>query len=794
MRNKQIILIIASMTAALLGLIAVQLYWIDAAIRVREERFAQTASEALHSVIHSLEVRESAFALSSQITKSTGTAAAAGENLQLPVQNAESTSEQNNRSFVPNIRRNNSKPRSSGQSPGNSLGTALRNEAALQSSGGDTIPPKTTSPIITAPSPFQGMIAPPIFPGSNNLHTIGTHNELQGMQQLFQAQAELQAQMQAQMQTMNRNAAELMRQKQNQQRMRNLPQGLSVLPAGTPPPSAAPRNPTLAKQLAVNTQPHNAEEKTILINPGRAIADIGPGKIQLHFAEGTDKAKFSASSNGFQLKINDNEVVVNNQVLAARIRDEKDKIIRKVILSLDQKVPQLLTENIEPFPDAQPSNEDDEDYSEEGEDDCNTSSAAKARSLHRGTIQKASSTRVQQQKSNDMKRELRPAPTKAVIQKSISRKVEQFSDVAARLVCELAAGGQPIQQRISTISLDSLLRRELANRGIATPFLYAVMTPLHDTILLSNAPAKVDEIKQSTLHASLFPNDILPKNYKLHLYFPEQQRYMLESLWALMGGSALCIIFIMGVFAVSVKSLVRQKKISDMKTSFINNMTHEFQTPISTISLASEALKDPAIAADTQRRMRFVNVIFDENRRLSKQVELILKAAAMEDGQVNLSLKPVNINNLIMAAIQNSAMQIENKGGEIHTDLSAGDSVIEGDETHLTNVINNLLDNACKYSNCPPKIMISTHNTPGGLQIRVKDNGIGMTREQQKRIFERFYRVPTGNRHDVKGFGLGLSYVDSIVRAHGGSVQVESELHKGSAFTLHLPRTSAVLA
>jgi two-component system phosphate regulon sensor histidine kinase PhoR len=240
-------------------------------------------------------------------------------------------------------------------------------------------------------------------------------------------------------------------------------------------------------------------------------------------------------------------------------------------------------------------------------------------------------------------------------------------------------------------------------------------------------------------------------------------------------------------FSSSLYQLMRQKKISEIKTDFINNMTHEFKTPISTISLACEALSDKDIIKSKSLYDNYINVINEENRRLGGMAERILQSASLEKGQIILKKERVDIHEVILEAINNIHLQGEKKGGRIKTNLKAESFIISADKVHITNVIFNLLDNANKYTPVSPEIIITTENSYSGLLISVKDNGTGISKANQKKIFEKLYRIPTGNIHNVKGFGLGLSYVKAIVEQHGGKISLESELNKGTKFIVYLP-------
>ncbi|MBK7701143.1 MAG: HAMP domain-containing histidine kinase [Saprospiraceae bacterium] len=224
-----------------------------------------------------------------------------------------------------------------------------------------------------------------------------------------------------------------------------------------------------------------------------------------------------------------------------------------------------------------------------------------------------------------------------------------------------------------------------------------------------------------------------------------------------------------------------------MKTDFINNMTHEFKTPIATISLASDSILSPSILENKDKVTRFINIIKQENKRMLSQVEKVLQMAQIEKENVELKFNAVNLHETIEDAVINAELKIQAKGGTIQTVLLSQNPIIEADQIHISSIINNLLDNAEKYTPEHPEIVITTRDVKGGIEFDVSDNGIGMTKDALKLIFEKFYRVHTGNVHDVKGFGLGLSYVKAMVDAHHGKIFVKSEPGKGSIFTIYLP-------
>jgi two-component system phosphate regulon sensor histidine kinase PhoR len=275
----------------------------------------------------------------------------------------------------------------------------------------------------------------------------------------------------------------------------------------------------------------------------------------------------------------------------------------------------------------------------------------------------------------------------------------------------------------------------------------------------------------------------------LIIVVPNVRKFVYKSLRPNMGLALLFSLIIFAAFFLTIRTMLRQKKMSEIKNDFINNMTHEFKTPIATISLAVDALRNQKVQQDVAKMTYFSDIIKEENQRMNRQVETILKSALMDRQEVELNLKPLQAHQIIQDVADNFMLRLQEKGGTLELKLEAGNSVIEADEVHFSNLINNLMDNAVKYAreDVPPRIVLSTSSTAKKFIIRIEDNGIGMTRETVKRIFEKFYRAHTGNIHNVKGFGLGLSYVKDIIDAHEGSVKVDSVLGKGSCFTIEMP-------
>jgi two-component system phosphate regulon sensor histidine kinase PhoR len=285
------------------------------------------------------------------------------------------------------------------------------------------------------------------------------------------------------------------------------------------------------------------------------------------------------------------------------------------------------------------------------------------------------------------------------------------------------------------------------------------------------------------------PAENLSSDEILTIVIPDYKDIVLKSLsWNIITAIIFTIIII-AAFYLTIRTMLRQKKLSEIKNDFINNMTHEFKTPLATISLAVDALKNEKVMNSPDKMTYFSSIIKEENQRMNRQVETILKAALMEKQEVQLMLRPLHVHEVIREVVGNFALQLEDKKGKVSMELNAANDLVDADEVHLSNLVNNLVDNSIKYSkdNVPPDIRISTSVDERKIIIRLEDNGIGMGRETVKRIFEKFYRAHTGNIHNVKGFGLGLSYVKTMVEAHGGEIKVDSTLGKGSVFNIELP-------
>ncbi len=273
----------------------------------------------------------------------------------------------------------------------------------------------------------------------------------------------------------------------------------------------------------------------------------------------------------------------------------------------------------------------------------------------------------------------------------------------------------------------------------------------------------------------------------LIIIVPDYKKQVWDSLKWVIAAVAIFMLIILAAFYVTLKTLLNQKKLGEIKSDFINNMTHELKTPLATISLAIDAIRNEKVYNNKEKFQYFTGIIKEENKRMNKHVETILQAALMEKQELQLNFKKLHVHQIINTVLDNYELQLKDKQGKVISLLNAKNDVINGDEIHFANMISNLIDNAIKYSKDNLNIKITTHSSNKLLVISVEDNGIGMTKENAKRIFEKFYRAHTGNVHNVKGFGLGMSYVKTVIDAHKGKIRVDSTLGKGTTFTVEMP-------
>lgn len=340
---------------------------------------------------------------------------------------------------------------------------------------------------------------------------------------------------------------------------------------------------------------------------------------------------------------------------------------------------------------------------------------------------------------------------------------------------------------IDTVALDSLLKEQLKDKGIGAEYAYGIFDPFMNAYFMQGDSDEVEGIITSPHKVNLTPGNVFSQPKFLSIFFPNQNKYLLRTMWLLLTISAMFILVIIFSFSFTVSTIIRQKKVSEIKNDFINNMTHELKTPISTISLACQALSDPDIKTREGIVDNYINVIADENKRLAMVVENVLRTAVMDKGELKLKIEAIDVHEVVNQVLQNMNIQLERRGGSFITDMQATQTMVQADKIHLTNVVFNLVDNALKYTEKIPVIKVGTRNEAHGVVLFVEDNGIGISKENQKKIFDKLYRVPTGNIHNVKGFGLGLSYVKAIVDKHNGWIKVNSEPNKGSRFEILIP-------
>ncbi len=341
-----------------------------------------------------------------------------------------------------------------------------------------------------------------------------------------------------------------------------------------------------------------------------------------------------------------------------------------------------------------------------------------------------------------------------------------------------------IEQRIDQQRLDALLMNYFEERGISNSYEFAVINSSGNIVISTPGykPTEEDELFQQRL----FPNDVHAKTHMLSVYFSDDPNYIISSL-GLFVPTVFFMFMVIGISFLTLMVVVHQRKLDVIKNDFISNMTHEFKTPISTISLAAQMLKDAGISISQKSLQHVSGIIYDECKRLSYQVEKILQMSAFERGKASLKLEELDVNEIVSKVVNSFQLKVESAQGTIEETLDAKQSIAMLDNVHFTNVIFNLLDNAFKYRREAPHLYVRTRNRNNGIIISIKDNGLGISKDNLSRIFEKFYRVPTGNVHDVKGFGLGLAYVKKIIEDHGGQITVESELNVGTKFDIYIP-------
>ncbi|HWR99603.1 MAG TPA: HAMP domain-containing sensor histidine kinase [Prolixibacteraceae bacterium] len=362
----------------------------------------------------------------------------------------------------------------------------------------------------------------------------------------------------------------------------------------------------------------------------------------------------------------------------------------------------------------------------------------------------------------------------------VGRKIKQLRNLSNQIRIEYK--GWETGRHIDEVQLRKLLKEELLDRAIPIGFNISIVGG--DSIPAVDSKAHAS---QRWYKVNLFPDDIFRKKLELAVNFPERDQFIGRKTTMLLGLSVVFTLIIFLTFILSIYQIIRQKKISEMKSDFINNMTHEFKTPIATISIAADSIANDKVIHEEERVRFFAGMIKKENIRMNEQVERILQIARLDRKEFEFSFQAVDVHPLIEAAVNGIVLQVEKRGGSIETRLEAFNPVVTTDPIHFTNLVFNLLDNANKYSPDAPVIKVSTTNAPDGILLSVEDSGMGMTKAVQSRIFDKFYRLPSGNIHTIKGFGLGLSYIKAILEANNGTIKVHSEPGKGSRFVVFIP-------
>lgn len=501
---------------------------------------------------------------------------------------------------------------------------------------------------------------------------------------------------------------------------------------------------------------------------------------------------------GVQFYWFNNSVKVRNELFDRSVNEAMNKAVRRLETGQDIRIIQNIVsgdslkwdENIAPPPPPPPPVFDDIDVTIK-KDSINGSisvTTSKSRSLKPGshTIRTRTLVGKSRKTLNDLNDTIVTINDSVILSElpeignQMGGKIQQLQKLSKQIAFEYK--GWESGRHIDEKQLQRLLKEELIEKEIPISFNFAI-NPGDGILKTTDKAANLPRWYK----VNLFPDDVFRKNLELAVYFPDRNLFIGRTTTLLLGLSVLFTLIIFLTFSLSIFLIIRQKKISEMKSDFINNMTHEFKTPIATISIATDSISNDKVINDAEKVRFFTGMIRKENMRMNEQVERILQIARLDRKEFEFNFMAVNIHDLIVEAIAGISIQVEKRGGRIDTKLEAVNPVVTTDPVHFTNLIFNLLDNANKYSPEEPFITVSTTNCPKGIYLSVEDNGIGMSKSVQSRIFDKFYRLTSGNIHTIKGFGLGLSYVKAILEANNGSIKVYSEPGKGSRFVVFVP-------
>ena len=387
-------------------------------------------------------------------------------------------------------------------------------------------------------------------------------------------------------------------------------------------------------------------------------------------------------------------------------------------------------------------------------------------------------------KKNTFENQVHITPEKTVMQYNT---LDEFQRRLFEITYRDLFKNYPIYKRVSTKDIASFLSRQFNENGIEIDFEFAI----YDKDLSTKVQSNNFELDPATTYGvPMFLDNNNESNFKLYVNFPERRKFLWSSILTMTVLSIIFTIIIILAYTNAIYQIIKQRQISQIKTDFINNMTHEFKTPIATINLALDAMKNPKMINDKEKTARYLRMIKDENKRMHAQVENVLRISKLERNELNISKDRVKLHDLIEDAITHVELMVEDRNGYVKSHLNAERSSVLANETHFTNVLVNILDNAIKYSDGPPEIDVTTENVGNSIILKIADHGNGMSKQVQKKVFEKFYREHTGNVHNVKGHGLGLAYVKRMIEDHQGHVSVESEKGKGSTFIIKLPLIS----
>jgi two-component system phosphate regulon sensor histidine kinase PhoR len=369
----------------------------------------------------------------------------------------------------------------------------------------------------------------------------------------------------------------------------------------------------------------------------------------------------------------------------------------------------------------------------------------------------------------------------------INEETEHLNELIDKMVIEIKDFKEPVDSLVSNFQLKEVLEKSFKEQGIEIPFEFAVYLSSNDSVLAVGSQGFNNAMKNAPYKVGLFSNQIFDRPEELLISFPGKNVLLMKSILGLVIGSTLFTLIILITFILTIRIILKQKRVSEIKSDFINNMTHEFKTPIATISLAVDSMNNPKAVNNPEKVKYFSGIISEENKRMNSRVENVLQMSLIDKQDFNFNIENVDVHSILESSISVLQLQLQQKGGLINKNFDAEDSLIYSDKNHLRNIFINLIDNAIKYSKGRPSIEIRTKNKANGIAVIIKDRGLGMSKEAQSKIFDRFYRVSSGDIHNVKGFGLGLSYVKAIVLALSGKIEVRSEKGVGSEFEIFFP-------